>query len=334
VIQTAHLGDVVLTLPLIMALARRAGPVDVVTTPLAAPMIAGHPAVRQTLPYDKRGRDRGLRALLRLAGELRGRGYQRAYLVQASLRSSVLARLARIPTRVCFDGAAGAMLCTERVARPPAGPMALRLLALAGDSGLPRPPWIGLTDRDRRRADDWLQAAGIGQPFVVLAPGARWGTKRWPGFPELAARLDLPIAVVGGSEDLRLAEAVVSAAPGRARNAAGQLDLRESAALIDRAMVVVTNDSLPLHLASALGRPAVAVFGPTSPAFGFGPLQLEDQVVEHPGLGCRPCSAHGPAACPLGHHRCMREIAVDQVLTAVRFRLDAATNRTRRATSG
>jgi heptosyltransferase-2 len=212
--------------------------------------------------------------------------------------------------------------------------MALRLLSLAGSDRMPRPPWITLTDRDRQRADDWLRAAGIDQPFIVLAPGARWGTKRWPGFPELAARLDLPSAVVGGAEDARLADGVVSAAPDRARNAAGHLDLRESAALIDRAALVVTNDSLPLHLASALGRPSVAVFGPTSPAFGFGPLQPEDQVVEHPDLGCRPCSAHGPAACPLGHHRCMREIAVDQVLAAVRRRLAAAAHRSQEAARG
>jgi heptosyltransferase-2 len=110
---------------------------------------------------------------------------------------------------------------------------------------------------------------------------------------------------------------VIAAAPGRAHSAAGQLGLRASAALLARAAVLVTNDSAPLHLATAVGTPVVAVFGPTVPGFGFGPRGPTDRVVEHPSLACRPCSAHGPQVCPLGHHRCMREISVEAVAAAV-----------------
>jgi heptosyltransferase-2 len=81
--------------------------------------------------------------------------------------------------------------------------------------------------------------------------------------------------------------------------------------------VLVTNDSAPLHLATAVGTPVVAVFGPTVPAFGFGPRGARDRVVEHPALACRPCSAHGPQVCPLGHHRCMQELSVESVAAAV-----------------
>jgi len=103
--------------------------------------------------------------------------------------------------------------------------------------------------------------------------------------------------------------------------AAGALALRASAALIARAEVLVTNDSAPLHLATATGTRIVAIFGPTVPAFGFGPRGPLDRVVEHPGLDCRPCSPHGPQACPLGHHRCMREVGVEVVLQAVGSRI-------------
>lgn len=110
---------------------------------------------------------------------------------------------------------------------------------------------------------------------------------------------------------------MVAAAPGRAHSAAGGLSLRASAALIARAAVLVTNDSAPLHLATAVGTPIVALFGPTVTAFGFGPRGARDRVVEHASLVCRPCSAHGPMTCPLGHHRCMRELSVESVATAV-----------------
>jgi heptosyltransferase-2 len=123
--------------------------------------------------------------------------------------------------------------------------------------------------------------------------------------------------VVGGPGDEALADAVVAAASGRAFTAAGGLSLRASAALIARASVLVTNDSAPLHLATAVGTPVVALFGPTVPTFGFGPRGARDRVVEHAALPCRPCSAHGPATCPLGHHRCMRELSVESVVAAV-----------------
>jgi heptosyltransferase II len=70
----------------------------------------------------------------------------------------------------------------------------------------------------------------------------------------------------------------------------------------------VTNDSSPLHLASAMNTPTLAVFGPTVPAFGFGPLADRSTVAQVEGLDCRPCDRHGPRRCPLGHWRCMREI--------------------------
>jgi heptosyltransferase II len=108
-----------------------------------------------------------------------------------------------------------------------------------------------------------------------------------------------------------------AAAPDRVRIAAGQLTLRESAALLARARILVTNDSAPLHLATAVGTPIVALFGPTVPAQGFGPRGSRDVVLGHAGLACRPCSAHGPQVCPLLHHRCMRELSIETVLAAV-----------------
>jgi heptosyltransferase-2 len=109
---------------------------------------------------------------------------------------------------------------------------------------------------------------------------------------------------------------------GRIVSAAGELPLRASAALLERAEVLVTNDSAPLHLATAVGTRIVAIFGPTVPEFGFGPRGPRDLVVEHVALDCRPCSRHGPRVCPLGHHRCMGEIGVERVLDAVASRVE------------
>src|SRR5207244_1510814 len=210
----------------------RHGPVDVVTTPAAAPLIETHPAVRRVIPYDKKGRDRGLGGLLRLATALRAEQYECAYLPHRSLRTALAAWLARIPQRVGFDDG-WRSLYTDVRQRPQRSHEIDRVLALGG----------------------------------VAVPHAR---------PALHVTL----------------------ADRAAREA------------IRRAVVLVTTDSAPLHFAQAVDTPTVAIFGSTVPSFGFGPRGPRDRVVQVGGLACRPCSAHGPPSCPLGHHLCMKSLSV------------------------
>ena len=319
VIQTAFLGDVVLTTGLLNRLALRDGPVDVVTTRAAAPLLATHPAVARVVVFDKKGEHKGLGGLRHMARVLREARYERAYLPHRSLRTAAVALLARIPRRIGFSGSPGSLLYTERVPWPEEKHEADRLQDLAGPVDGPKAILsLGLTDEDRASAGAWLANHGVGTPFLAIAPGSIWGTKRWPGYAELVQRVAEPVVIVGGPEDRRLGDDIASAAPDRVWNAAGVLSLRASAALIERARLLVTNDSAPLHLASAVRTPVVAIFGPTVPGFGFGPREPADRIVEVNGLDCRPCSAHGPMVCPLGHHRCMRDLRVDDVLEAVR----------------
>ncbi len=316
VIQTAFLGDVVLTTPLLSALAALHGPVDVVTTPVAAPLLETHPAVRTVIPYDKRGTDGGWGGVRNLARRLNGEGYARAYLPHRSLRTAALAFLARIPTRIGFAGG-WSFLYTEARPKPRTGHETVRLMALADGAPGVYPPQLRATPEDEEAAARLIEG-----PFVAIAPGSIWGSKRWPYYAQLAARLGerVAVVVVGGKDDVELGDQIVSAVGPSGRpavNACGRLTLRESAALIGRANALVTNDSAPLHLATAMGTPVVALFGPTATEFGFGPLRPGDVALGIDSLQCRPCSSHGPPRCPLGHHRCMRELTVPAVFAAI-----------------
>ncbi len=316
VIQTSFLGDTVLTTPLLAQLANR-GPVDVVTTPASAALLANHPAVRTVIPYDKRGADRGIRGVLRLARQLRHTGYDLALLAQGSWRSAALAMLARIPSRVGFNTSAGRLLYTKRVPYRDDLHHAARLLMLARPNGREPSleelrPSLAPGDKEREQVDSLLTRHGVtgDERLVALAPGSVWGTKRWPYFPELAQLLapHARVVLIGSRLDAALAGAITTAEP-TVVDAVGELSLLASAELIGRCGVVVTNDSAPLHLASAMGTPTVAIFGPTVPDFGFGPLSPRASVVGEDTLPCRPCDRHGPQQCPLGHHRCMRDVA-------------------------
>ncbi|TFG44799.1 MAG: glycosyltransferase family 9 protein, partial [Gemmatimonadales bacterium] len=291
VIQTAFLGDVVLTTPLLSRLAARFEPVDVVTTPAAAELLETHPAVRRVIAYDKRGADRGIGGLRRLAERLADTRYAAAFLPHRSWRSAALALGAHIPERIGFDDSPAAVLYTERVPRPRRGHESTRMLALAdGERPAALAPTVSLTltDADRATADAWLKEHKITAPFVAVAPGSIWGTKRWPGYAELVAQLKQPVVVLGSAGDSALADQVAAAAPGRAHSAAGALSLRQSAAIIARAELLVTNDSAPLHLATGVGTPVVAIFGPTTPSQGFGPVGAGSRVIQEKGLWCRP----------------------------------------------
>jgi len=320
VIQTSFLGDTVLTTPLLAQLANR-GPVDVVTTPASAALLANHPAVRTIIPYDKRGSERGVRGVLRLARRLRRARYDLALLAQGSWRSAALAFLARIPERVGFDTSAGKLLYTTRVPYRDDLHHAARLLMLARPNGREPSaeemrPSLAPGKAERAMVEALLTRHGVtrGERLVGLAPGSVWGTKRWPYYPQLAQLLapTARVVVLGSSNDSPLADAITTAEP-TAIDATGQLPLLAAAELIGRCGVVVTNDSAPLHLASAMGTPTVAIFGPTVPDFGFGPLAPRASVVGEDTLPCRPCDRHGPQHCPLGHHRCMRDLAPELV---------------------
>jgi heptosyltransferase-2 len=125
------------------------------------------------------------------------------------------------------------------------------------------------------------------------------------------------VVAIGGPTDAVIGNAIEAAAPGRAHSACGQVGPRTSTALIARDAALVTNDSSPLHLALATRTPMVALFGPTVPSFGFGPLGPDAICLGVEELLCRPCATYGPAACPLDHHRCLRQLSVERVAAAL-----------------
>lgn len=338
VVQTSFLGDTVLTTPLLAALARR-GPVDVVVARASAPLLAHDPNVRRVIVFDKSGGDRGGRGLLRTVHRIRDTWREHgddprrahAYLAQSSLRSAALALMARAAARTGFDDAAGRVLYTTRVPRRTTDHHAARLLSLA--DGLPASarvapvtPHLYVGEDDRQSVGALLESHPSDLPLLALAPGSIWGTKRWPYYVDLATALAsrYRLAIVGGADDADAARDIARAAGPHTINATGRLTILASAELIRRAAILVTNDSLPQHLASAVGTPTVTIFGPTVPEFGFGPLAPRSMTLGVESLACRPCDRHGPRVCPLGHWRCMKALDVGRVESAVELIAAAA----------
>jgi heptosyltransferase II len=313
VVRFGALGDVVLTTPLLRAL-HRAHPgahVTVVTKAAWGPLFTSHPHVAavEALAPDEPLRD--------LARRLRATAWDYRLDLHGSLRSRLLRRLVggrwsgwrkpriRRALRLWTRGRFG----------PAPLPVAEQYFAAAHDLGIAPdggPPDVHPGPEDDARA----RAAAPEARFVALAPGASRATKRWPPTHwERLARLlgdaGVPVVTVGTAGERGLLPS--------GRDACG-IGLGPTAALLRRAAAVVAHDSGLMHLATAVGTPVVALFGPTVPELGYGPYHA-DAVVLGRDLACRPCSVYGSAHCPLRHHRCMIDLMPETVADAVRERL-------------
>jgi heptosyltransferase-2 len=320
-VRFSSIGDILLTTPLVRALARRHPEAKLVyvTKRAMAPLVADNPRIagvvalepdepirhfarRLSMLSPTHGLDLhgSLRsAALRLLVRCRWSGYRKRKLTRTMLISTKL-DLYRTRTPVA-----------ERYFE------AARELDVHPDGG---PPEFCLGRGATERVARWLADGGLADGrLVALAPGAAHATKRWPiaHWSALTERLRAagyqPV-VVGGPEDRGVAQPL--AAGGAAANAAGEFSLQETGALLARARVVVSGDTGVMHMATGVGTPVVALFGPTVDQFGFFPYRARAVVLQRE-LDCRPCSATGTAKCPLGHHRCLGDIAPADVAAAV-----------------
>jgi heptosyltransferase-2 len=319
IVRYSALGDVVLATSLLEPLRARfpAARIEWVTDPLYAPLLEGLPELAAVHRLAREGPN----TALGLAARLRGR-FDVAIDLQNKLRSAMVARSAA-PLRTAFRRRTAMRAVLSLFGSDPplvrAHQTSLYAEALAplGISA-PGPTKVSLSAQARALAADALR--GVEAPAVAIAPGARWATKRWPAerFAAVADALaaeGVTIVLCGGPGD-RDAFAAFRAST-RARVAADLsfLPLDALAAAIARVQLLVACDSGPVHLASAVGTPVLALFGPTSDA-RWGPPPPGRALSLR--LACAPCSNHGGDYCPEGHHRCMADLAPEAVLAAAR----------------
>jgi lipopolysaccharide heptosyltransferase II len=304
------IGDALMAQPLLARL-REKNPgveIDVLAPEWVAPVARRMAEVKDVIAVPFRHKALQLGSRWRIARELKARRYDEAIVLPNSWKSALLPFFAGIPVRTGYVGEVRYGLLNN--VHKNAGPgMVLHYARLSEPPGtqvkgpLPEP-------RLRAAAQE-IEAArqrfGIHGPYAVFCPGAEYGpAKRWPYFRELSGRLKGQTVILGSANDREAAQGI----PGR--NLVGETGLDEAIALIAGADYVVTNDSGLMHVAAALGRPLVALFGSSSPRH-TPPLTPAARVIWL-GVECSPCFER---ECPLGHFRCMREMTVETVLQEI-----------------
>lgn len=324
-VRFSAIGDIVLTTPLLRAI-RTVHPqahVTFVTRSAYAPLLSDNPRVDEVIGWD------GHSPLGGLIRDLKSREFTHRLDLHGSLRSGRIRRALggrwgrypkhRIARTVLIRTKRNLYRDTRHVAERYFD--AAKRLGVRPDGA---PAELYLRREAFAAADAFLAAHRLGRERTLLAvaPGAAHATKQWPErhwtalVGRLTARAD--VVILGGAAEADLAARLAEAGGERAASAAGAFDLQGTGALIKRARALAAGDTGVMHMATAVGTPVVALYGPTVEAFGFFPYRARAAVLQRSDLACRPCSAMGGPRCPLGHHRCMEEILPDDVADALR----------------
>lgn len=299
---------------------------DVLAPAWSKPLLERMPEVNRAIEMPLGHGKLALRERWRLGTRLRGL-YDQAILLPNSWKSAIIPYAASIPRRTGWVGEMryGLLNDARRLDKARLTMTVQRFVALAGEAGSAELPGIiapklEVQPESVQQALEQLGLARpIGLPLLALCPGAEYGeAKRWPvaHYAELAidhiARGG-PVWLFGSEKDKAVCTAIRERAGEACIDLSGRTSLAQAVDLLSIADAVVSNDSGLMHVAAALDRRLVAIYGSSDP--GFTPPLNERHKIVSLGLDCSPCFKR---ECPLGHFRCLRDIAVDQVIDALK----------------
>ncbi|HRP07599.1 MAG TPA: glycosyltransferase family 9 protein [Gemmatimonadales bacterium] len=318
-VRFSSIGDIVLTTPVIRAIRQRHpdAHIAMVVREDMADLVRHNPRLDQVITWQHRSP----------LGPLVERIRQTDWTHRLDLHGSLRSRRLRLMVGGEWQGypkhriRRTALIATGRRMGGSLGHVVERYAEAAASLGitlddLPAELFVSVEAEEKARA--FLAGHGLGRQrrLVALVPGAAHFTKRWPPeyWTDLAARLSVKddLVILGGPAEREVAATMVAAAGRAAASAAGDFSLLGSAALLRQSAAAVAGDTGLMHMATAVGTPVIALYGPGVEEFGFFPWRARSRVLQI-DIGCRPCSAHGGPRCPLGHHRCLRDLTPELV---------------------
>ena len=331
IIRFSSLGDVVLTTPVIDALKARFAESRIffLTKAQYGDLLKADPRILCLIQFNPAEEHKGVRGFINLLSSLRSHDFDLLIDLHANLRSFLVRHLTRARFKLKYKKRRIRRLAmvhckflkTKAIHTVDSYLGVLESLQIT----LPeRAPRLILGQEDEKFADHFLLEEKVEKDDIVIGvhPGARWETKRWDAdkFAQVAGalmhKLNCRIVLFGEAQEAKLLERISSVLPDEKVTEAVGLSLGRLAALIGRCRCLVTNDSGPMHVASGLQVPVVAIFGPTHPKLGFAPLGSRD-VALCADVECSPCSLHGEKRCGKESRFCMDRIGPQMVVEAV-----------------
>ncbi|MDP2940847.1 MAG: lipopolysaccharide heptosyltransferase II [Candidatus Omnitrophota bacterium] len=329
IVRTDRIGDVLLSTPVIKAL-REAYPfayIAMMVSPYAKDIVEGNPYLDEVIIYDKDGKHRSLRRSWKFACNLKKKKFDLALVLHPTNRVHLMVFLAAIPRRIGYGRKLGFLL-TERLEHKKQRGEKHELeynLDLARHLGIQpqdKNLFMPLKEDAEKWAEEFLREQGIkaGDKLLAIHPGASCPSKIWlpERFAEAADKLSrkfgFKVFIIAGPKDIEKAKAVAEKMLTPAVNLAGRTSVAQLASLLKRCRLFISNDSGPVHIASAVGVPVISIFGRNQKGLSplrWGPVGEKDKAL-HQEVGCIECLAHN---C-LKEFACLKAITVDDVLKA------------------
>ena len=334
VIQTAFLGDLILSIPLLKKIKQRF-PDDqliLVCKSGLGEFFLKEKIVDQVFEIKKNDRDSYNSAIQ----QLNQKNIDNIFCVHRSLRSQLMSLKVKARRKIAFHSFVGRFIFNDLIEFKKSWPEALRQLNIltsidqSVSALLKKQDWSYLNHPNEHghlpQVPKDLQVPWMskiekaGSKKVALFPGSVWATKKWTaeGFVQVGQyflKNGFQVFLMGGPDEKEICLQIQKQCP-QAQVIAGALSIARSIEFIRDCALVIANDSAPTHMAACQDVPVVSVFGPTTLAMGFRPWSSNAMIVENNNLNCRPCGKHGHQQCPLGHHKCMKDIEASRVIEA------------------
>ncbi|MBM3249390.1 MAG: lipopolysaccharide heptosyltransferase II [Candidatus Omnitrophica bacterium] len=329
IIRTDRIGDVLLSTPVISNL-RDEYPhayIAMMVSPCAREIVEGNPYLDEVIVYDKDGMHKGMRQAIKLSRVLKEKAFDLAVVLHPANRVHLLTFFAGIPRRVGYDRKLGFLLTdrikhTKQLGEKHESEYNLDLLRYLGIEPKDKALFMPVRKESEDYAEGTLKKEGINSDDILLAihPAASCPSKVWPNerFAEVANALaqkhGFKILVMAGPKDTALAEKLMHSLRFPAVNLAGRTSVSQLASFLRRSAIFISNDSGPVHIASAIGVPVVSIFGRAQKGLSplrWGPLGLKDRFL-HRQAGCIECLAHNCQK----EFACLKAITVQDVLQA------------------
>lgn len=329
VIQTAFIGDAILTLPMIQKL-KVIFPesiIDIICIPSASEIFLASPSVNKILLFDKKNKHKSFKSLIQFAKEVKNRSYDVIYSPHRSIRSALLVLLSGVRETYGFSTSSFKHIYKYNIDYHLDKHEIQRNLDLIeydySDEDWRIIPLLNMTPEAINNVNKYMSANGIGKNFVAVAPGSVWQTKRYPA--EYFSRIidfliseNFQVVITGGIQDQEIASEIIRNKSKNVFNAAGKFTLIESIQLLKSAILLITNDSAPTHLGMCADIKVLTIYCSTVPEFGFYPYNNFSRYLSYNDLYCKPCGIHGYNKCPIDTFECGFKLTSDNIIDTIK----------------
>lgn len=333
IIQTAFIGDAVLTLPLIQKLKElyNDAEIDVLSISSTEEIFNASPFVNKVFVIDKKNKHKGLFSLYKFVQKLKKKNYSKVYSPHRSYRSAIITKLLSVKESFSFSNSKFKFFYINIIPYDKNKHEVQRNLDLItykyDDESWRMLPVVKFKENSKNKVEDFFVNLKSNIKFAAVAPGSIWNTKKYPEkhFVEVIKLLkedSYTVFLIGGKDDENLCNSIKNKSGEKVISVAGKYTLIESIELLKRMDILIANDSAPTHLGVCANIPVLTIYCSTVPEFGFYPYNKKSSYISYNNLQCKPCGMHGLKECPIKSFDCGNLIEPQHIIMKIKEMLN------------